>query len=68
MLRLVKDLGAAMREKAAPHVFVFRSTLVPGTVEDVLCPLIEAESGQEGGHGLLRLFPAGIPARGLVDP
>ena len=49
MLGLAKDLGAAMREKTAPHVFVFRSTLVPGTVEDVLCPLIEAESGKKEG-------------------
>jgi GDP-mannose 6-dehydrogenase len=45
MLRLAHDLGAAMREKAATHVFVFKSTLVPGTVEDVLRPIIEAESG-----------------------
>ena len=36
MLRLAKDLGAALREKSASHVFVFRSTLVPGTVEDIL--------------------------------
>lgn len=50
MLRLAKDLGAAMREKAGPHVFVFRSTLVPGTVEDVLRPIIEAESGKKDGR------------------
>jgi GDP-mannose 6-dehydrogenase len=49
MLRLAHDLGAAMREKAATHVFVFRSTLVPGTVEDVLRPIIEAESGKKDG-------------------
>jgi len=49
MLGLAKDLGAAMREKAAPHVFVFRSTLVPGTVEDVLRPIIESESGKKEG-------------------
>ena len=68
MLRLAKDLGAAMREKTAPHVFVFRSTLVPGTVEDVLRPIIEAESGKKEGVGLPRLLPARIPARRLVDP
>jgi len=49
MLRLAKDLGAAMREKAMGHVFVFRSTLVPGTVEDVLRPIVEAESGKKEG-------------------
>ncbi len=49
MVRIAKDLGAAMRAKTKPHVFVFRSTLVPGTVEDVLLPLIEAESGKRDG-------------------
>jgi len=49
MLGLAKDLGAAMRDKSAPHVFVFRSTLVPGTVEDVLRPIIETESGKKDG-------------------
>jgi GDP-mannose 6-dehydrogenase len=49
MLRLARDLGAAMREKPVTHVFVFRSTLVPGTVEDVLRPIIEAESGKKDG-------------------
>ena len=49
MLRLAEDLGAAMREKAGSHVFVFRSTLVPGTVEDVLRPIIEAKSGKKDG-------------------
>jgi len=49
MLRLAHYLGAAMREKTATHVFVFRSTLVPGTVEEVLRPIIEAESGKKDG-------------------
>jgi GDP-mannose 6-dehydrogenase len=49
MVRLAHDLGAAMREKPVTHVFVFRSTLVPGTVEDVLRPIIEAESGKKDG-------------------
>ncbi len=49
MLRLAHDLGAAMRDKPVTHVFVFRSTLVPGTVEDVLRPIIEAESGKKEG-------------------
>src|SRR5207249_1305911 len=36
MLRLSEAMGAALAAKTAPHVVVFRSTLVPGTVEDVL--------------------------------
>jgi GDP-mannose 6-dehydrogenase len=49
MLRLAADLGKAMREKAETHVFVFRSTLVPGTVERLLIPIIETESGKTEG-------------------
>lgn len=56
VLRLAKDLGKAIAEKAAPHVLVFRSTLVPGTVEDVLKPIIEAESGKRDGEGFHLCF------------
>jgi GDP-mannose 6-dehydrogenase len=49
MLRLAADLGTAIRYKRSPHVFVFRSTLVPGTVEDVLRPLLESGSGKRDG-------------------
>jgi GDP-mannose 6-dehydrogenase len=49
MLRLAKDLGVILRDKSAPHTFVFRSTLVPGTVEDVLRPIMESESGKHDG-------------------
>jgi GDP-mannose 6-dehydrogenase len=51
IINLTRDLGRAMRGKSASHVFVFRSTLVPGTVEDVLKPIIEQESGKKDGQG-----------------
>src|SRR5882762_2132835 len=38
VLNIARELGRAMRVKAADHTLVFRSTLVPGTVEEVLCP------------------------------
>lgn len=49
MLRLARELGEALRDKSSPHTFVFRSTLVPGTVEDVLLPIIEESSGKKEG-------------------
>ena len=49
LLRLARELGAALRDKQAPHVFVFRSTVVPGTVEDVLRPVLEEASGKKDG-------------------
>jgi len=49
VVRVAQELGAALRNKTTPHVIVFRSTLVPGTVEDVLRPAIEAASGKKEG-------------------
>ena len=49
MLKLSHELGRAMRGKAGSHVFVFRSTLVPGTLEEVLRPILERESGKRDG-------------------
>ncbi len=56
MLRLAEQVGKAMRDKTQPHVFVFRSTLVPGTVEDVIRPIIEASSGKKEGTDFFCCF------------
>ncbi len=49
ILALAASMGRALRKKSTPHVVVFRSTLVPGTVEDTLRPIIEAASGKKDG-------------------
>ena len=49
ILRLTESMGQALAGKRRPHVVVFRSTLVPGTVEDVLRPIIERVSGKRDG-------------------
>jgi GDP-mannose 6-dehydrogenase len=49
VLRLAQAIGQALARKITPHVVVFRSTLVPGTVEDVLRPIIEKASGKKDG-------------------
>ena len=56
VLRLAADIGKAIADKPAPHVVVFRSTLVPGTVEDVLRPIFEAASGKKDGEGFFLCF------------
>jgi len=50
ILRLAREMGRALADKTQPHVIVFRSTIVPGTVEDVLRPIIEEESGKKDGQ------------------
>lgn len=56
ILKLAHELGRAIRGKTGDHVFVFRSTLVPGTVEDVLKPILEQESGKRDGEGFQICF------------
>ncbi|HVR50860.1 MAG TPA: nucleotide sugar dehydrogenase [Pseudorhodoferax sp.] len=56
VLRLAEQMGLAIAAKSEPHVVVFRSTLVPGTVEDVLRPIIEAKSGKKDGEGFHLCF------------
>jgi GDP-mannose 6-dehydrogenase len=56
VLRLAADIGQVIRDKAEPHVFVFRSTLAPGTVEDVIRPIVERESGKQDGVGFHLCF------------
>jgi GDP-mannose 6-dehydrogenase len=50
VVRLAEDIGRALKIKDAPHVVVFRSTLVPGTVDEVLRPILERESGKSAGR------------------
>jgi GDP-mannose 6-dehydrogenase len=47
---VARELGRALRAKEDTHVVVFRSTLVPGTVEEVLTPILEQESGKREGE------------------
>jgi GDP-mannose 6-dehydrogenase len=50
VLRLAEQMGAALAAKSDPHVVVFRSTLVPGTVEGTLRGIIERASGKRDGE------------------
>ena len=56
IVRLCRALGRAIREKDLPHVFVFRSTLTPASVETVLRPILEQESGKRDGEGFYTCF------------
>jgi len=56
IVRLAAQLGQALAQKSDAHVVVFRSTIVPGTVEDVLRPIIERESGKKDGVDFFLCF------------
>lgn len=44
-----KQIGAALREKSTYHVVVVKSTVVPGTTQEVVLPVIEEFSGKRAG-------------------
>jgi GDP-mannose 6-dehydrogenase len=50
VVRLAREVGAELKRLDRAHTFVFRSTLVPGTVEEVLRPAIEEASGKKEGR------------------
>ncbi len=49
LIRLSKQIGAALKAKAEHHTVVIRSTVQPGTVEGVVIPLLEEHSGKTAG-------------------
>ena len=47
--RASEQIGAALADKTDWHVVVYRSTMVPGTCENILIPLLEKASGKRVG-------------------
>ncbi|WP_300015990.1 nucleotide sugar dehydrogenase [Pseudonocardia sp.] len=50
--RVVGEIGATLAGSVRPHTVVIRSTVPPGTVEDIVVPLLEATSGRTVGGDL----------------
>ena len=56
LIRVTRAIGAALKVKASHHLIAYRSTVVPGTVEDTLSAILETESGKRGGEGFDVVF------------
>lgn len=56
LMRVTQAIGAALKTKGKSHLIAYRSTVVPGTVEETLTPLLEAQSGKRVGEGFEVVF------------
>lgn len=45
-----REIGAALRNKSGPHTVVIRSTILPGTMRNVVLPALRESSGKEPGR------------------
>lgn len=50
--RACEEIGIALQRKATSHLVIIRSTLLPGTTDDILIPRLEAASGRRHGPDL----------------
>ncbi|HKW34945.1 MAG TPA: UDP-glucose/GDP-mannose dehydrogenase family protein [Candidatus Acidoferrum sp.] len=44
-----EQLGQALKDKAARHTVVIRSTILPGTMRRIIIPILEESSGKKAG-------------------
>ncbi len=49
VVRAAEDIGSALRDKRQYHSVVVRSTLLPGTMREVIIPTLERTSGKRAG-------------------
>lgn len=47
--RVAKEIGTALEGKQDRHTVVMRSTMLPGTIETVVVPMLEVYSGKKAG-------------------
>ncbi len=47
--RVSQEIGLAIKEKDDYHIVVVRSTMLPGTIENIIIPILENESCKKSG-------------------
>ncbi|CAK0780966.1 GDP-mannose 6-dehydrogenase [Gammaproteobacteria bacterium] len=58
IIRICEDIGRLLRDKTDFHTVVIRSTMLPGSMNDVVIPLLESCSGKKAGRGFgVAIYP-----------
>jgi GDP-mannose 6-dehydrogenase len=47
--KVSREIGIALKQKKSGHTFVLRSTVLPGTTETIVSPILERASGRRSG-------------------
>jgi GDP-mannose 6-dehydrogenase len=47
--RVCEQIGRTLKDKVAPHTVVIRSTILPGTMRNIVIPILEQNSGKKAG-------------------
>jgi GDP-mannose 6-dehydrogenase len=47
--RICEQIGEALKRKATRHTVVIRSTVLPGTMHNIVIPILEEFSGKKAG-------------------
>jgi GDP-mannose 6-dehydrogenase len=71
--RVSEQIGEAIRSKSTRHTVVIRSTVLPGTIHDVVVPALERTSGKQAGRdfgvcGNPEFLREGTSIRDFYDP
>ncbi len=48
--RVCEEIGDRLKEKTGKHAVIIRSTMLPGTIADVVTPALETHSGKRAGE------------------
>jgi GDP-mannose 6-dehydrogenase len=48
--QVCQEIGAALKNKSGRHTVVIRSTMLPGTIENLVVPTLEEHSEKKAGH------------------
>lgn len=54
--RVCSEIGACLRGISRAHTIIIRSTMLPGSTEDVIVPTLEEASGRREGHDFTVMY------------